>query len=150
MTRSYKAVALNVDGASLGSLREGLPGWDIELITGASTQSLRHDWNPGTVDLVVIAAGDLWTDTLGLCRELRSQVGRAHTPLLVLVAPAHDSLVKAALEAGADSCLLLPVHAKEIVSALKHLWQGNQPGRHTLNLDQARFADAWRDEGGQG
>jgi hypothetical protein len=27
---------------------------------------------------------------------------------------------------------------------------GNQPGRHTLNLDQAQREDRWRDDGGQG
>jgi hypothetical protein len=28
--------------------------------------------------------------------------------------------------------------------------QGNQPGRHTLNLDPAQREDHWRDDGGQG
>jgi hypothetical protein len=40
------------------------------------------------------------TQTLGLCRGLRSQAGRAQSPLLVLVQPGREPLVRAALEAG--------------------------------------------------
>jgi hypothetical protein len=58
--------------------------------------------------------------------------------------------VWAALEAGADSCLVLPVHAKGVASMLVHARAGNQPGRHTLNLDQAQIEGRWRDDGGQG
>ncbi len=36
-----------------------------------------------------------------------------------------------------DSCLVLPVHAKEVASLLARGRQGNQPGRHTLDLDRA-------------
>jgi hypothetical protein len=61
-----------------------------------------------------------------------------------------ESLVRAALEAGADSCLVLPVDAKEVASMLARRRQGTQPGRHTLNLDQAQREDRWRDDGGQG
>jgi DNA-binding response OmpR family regulator len=150
MPQRLKAVAFDLDAASLISLREALPEWDIDLVSKATTGSLTSDWDPGTADLVVIAAGDRTADTLGLCRILRSQVGRAQVPLLVLVPPDRNALVEAVLEAGADSCLLLPVHAKEIVSMLNHLREGNRPGRHTLNLEQAQYKDRWRDEGGQG
>ena len=71
-----------------------------------------------------------WPDLLGLTLPpgrvntgavqtrgvLRSQVGRAYTPLLVLVTPEQQTLVTAALAAGADGCLVLPVHAKELAS----------------------------------
>jgi len=39
---------------------------------------------------------------------------------------------------------------KEVVGVLAHARAGNQPGRHTLNLDQAQIEDRWRDDGGQG
>jgi hypothetical protein len=58
--------------------------------------------------------------------------------------------VWAALEAGADSCLVLPVHAKGMASVLARGRRGNQPGRHTLDLDRAQSEDRWRDDGGQG
>ena len=35
---------------------------------------------------------------------------------LVLVWPEQEALVRAALDAGAHSCLVLPVHAKDLVS----------------------------------
>ena len=75
---------------------------------------------------------------------------RRNAPLLVLVPVGQESLVRAALEAGADSCLVLPVHAKEVASMLARLQQGNRPGRHTLNLERAQTEDPWRDDGGQG
>jgi hypothetical protein len=33
---------------------------------------------------------------------------------------------------------------------LAHAQAGNQPGRHTLNLEQAQREDEWQDDGGQG
>jgi DNA-binding response OmpR family regulator len=88
-------------------------------------------------------------ETLGLCRGLRSQAGRARTPLLVLVRPGQQALARAALEAGADSCLALPAHAKELVTMLSRALAGSRPGRHTLGLDQPQSKDEWRDDGGE-
>jgi DNA-binding response OmpR family regulator len=88
--------------------------------------------------------------TVGVCRGLRSQLGRALTPLLVLVPPAREALVRAALEARANSCLSLPVHPKELVAMVARARGGNRPGRQTLNLDRAQHEDRWRDDGGQG
>jgi hypothetical protein len=58
--------------------------------------------------------------------------------------------VRAALDAGANSCLVLPVHAKDLVSMAARAQAGNRPGRHTLGLDRAQRKDRWRDEGGEG
>jgi DNA-binding response OmpR family regulator len=74
---------------------------------------------------------------------------QANTPLLLFVSAGQESLVRAALEAGADSCLILPVHAKEMASVLARVRHDNQPGRHTLNLDPAQIEDRWRDDGGE-
>jgi DNA-binding NarL/FixJ family response regulator len=84
-----------------------------------------------------------------LCRGLRSQAGRAHTPLLVLVSTAHDALVGEALDAGAHSCLVVPVHPKDLVRAVARARAGARPGRHTLGLDRDRGKDLWRDDGGE-
>ena len=69
--------------------------------------------------------------------------------MLVLVQPGRELLVRAALEAGADSCLVLHVHAKELVTMLSRALAGNRPGRHTLGLDQPQSDDEWRDDGGE-
>jgi DNA-binding response OmpR family regulator len=150
MSNRSIAVAYDLDAASLISLREALSGWEIEVVNGATIRSLTRDWNPGTADLLVVTARDQVAETLGLCRGLRSQAGRAHTSLLVLVSSGQEAVVRAVLEAGADSCLVLPVHAKQVVSMLARVRQGNRPGRHTLNLDRAQAEDLWRDDGGQG
>jgi DNA-binding response OmpR family regulator len=144
-----RVIAFDVDAESLTRLREAFPGWEIEATRGATADSLARDWNLGAVDLLVVGAGDRVAQTLGLCRGLRSQPGRARTPLLVLVPPAHDALVRAALDAGADSCLVLPVHPKHLVSMVARVRAGNRPGRHTLGLDQAQCDDPWRDGGGE-
>jgi DNA-binding response OmpR family regulator len=150
MSHRLRAVAFDLDAASLVSLREALPEWEIDLASKSTTTPLTLDWNPGAADLVVIATGDRVAETLGLCRGFRTQAGPLHPPLLVLVPPAQDALVKAVLEAGADSCLVLPIHAKDVVSMLTRSREGNRPGRHTLNLDHAQAEDHWRDDGGQG
>jgi PleD family two-component response regulator len=119
------------------------------VIHGATAGSLTRDWNPEAVGLMVIGACDQVTKALGLCRGLRGQAGRAHTPLLVLVRPAQEPLVRAALAAGAHSCLVLPVHAKDLIGMVTRARVGNQPGRHTLGLDRAQREDQWRDDGGE-
>jgi DNA-binding response OmpR family regulator len=57
--------------------------------------------------------------------------------------------VRAALDATADSCLVLPVHPKELVTMVSRALSGNQPGRHTLGLDRPQQLDRWRDDGGE-
>ena len=149
MPNGPKAVAFDVDPDSLASLGQALPGWEVQTIHGACPGLLTRDWDPGATDLLVIGAREQPGETLGLCRGLRSRAGRAHTPLLVLVRPGQESVVRAALDAGADSCLVVPVHPKDLVSMLARARAGNRPGRHTLGLDRAQREDQWRDEGGE-
>jgi DNA-binding response OmpR family regulator len=144
-----RAAAFDVDPESLSSLRAGLPGWEVETLTGSSTTTLEKGWNPDAVDLLVIGAGGSPALVLGLCRGLRSQVGRAHTPLLVLVLPGQEVLSAAALEAGADACLLRPIHPKEVAALVARAQDGGQPGRHTLGLDRAQPQNRWQDDGGE-
>jgi DNA-binding response OmpR family regulator len=115
----------------------------------ATRGSLLWDQEPTAVNLLVLGARDQVTETLELCRTLRCQAGLAQTPLLVLVQPAQEGLVRAALAAGASSCLVLPVHAKELVSIVNRVRAGNRPGRHTLSLHHAQSEDHWRDHGGE-
>ena len=144
-----RVIAFDVDPASLGSLRQAFPGWQLEAVNGATRESLARDWDLGEASLLVVGARADVTQTLGLCRGLRSQAGRARTPLLVLVWPGQEALVRAALDAGADSCLVLHVHAKELVTMLSRALAGNRPGRHTLGLDQPQSDDECRDDGGE-
>jgi CheY-like chemotaxis protein len=143
-------VAFDVDADTLACLREAFPQGEINPIHGATASCLRRDWDPGTTDLLIVSAGANADVTLGLCRGVRSQVGRARTPLVVLVQSAQQALVRAALAAGADHCLVLPVHAKDLIRTLARAREGNQPGRHTLGLSGAQREDPWQDEGGEG
>ena len=144
-----KILAFDVDPASLESLRQAFPDWQVESVNGATTASLDRDWDPGPASLLVVGAREEVADTLGLCRGLRGQVGRNRTPLLVLVRSAQEPLVRAALDASADSCLVLPVHPKELVAMVSRALAGNRPGRHTLGLDRPQRTDPLRDEGGE-
>jgi DNA-binding response OmpR family regulator len=149
MSERSKVVAFDVDASSLASLRQAFPECEIQEVAGASTGSLERDWNPGPVDLLVVGDRARTAEMLGLCRGLRSQTGRADTPLLVLVSPAREEFVREALEAGADSCLVLPVHPTGLVRVVTSARAGNQPGRHTLHLDRAQHEDPLRDVGGE-
>jgi hypothetical protein len=174
MPNQPRAVAFDVDTASMASLREALPGWQIHVVYGATAASLPCDWDPGAADLLVVGSRTNVTETLGLCRFLafctaysgdsrqegadtagvhgggQDQGRRGDAPLLVLVSSGQDQLAEAALAAGAHSCLVLPIHAKEVASMVVHARAGNQPGRHTSNLEGAQVEDPWRDDGGQG
>ena len=180
MPNRSKAIAFDVDQATLLSLREALTDFAIEEVNGATAASLSRDWDPETVDLLIVNAREDLAQTLQLCRFLvscgvlgrdgpavtdsqeetpkilglnrrRANVGRRrHSPLLVLVPPSHKSIVRDLLEAGAHSCLVLPINAKDVASMLVHAETGNQPGRHTLDLEGAQTEDRWRDDGGQG
>ncbi len=180
MPNQSKVIAFDLDQASLSSLRKALPDSVIEVVNGATAASLTRDWNPGTVDLLVVKARREVAETLELCRFLvscgvlardapvvtdsqeeipktlglhrrRRKVGRrSHSPLLVLVLPSQRSIVRDVLKAGAHSCILLPINAKDVANMLVHAQVGNQPGRHTLNLERAQTEDRWRDDGGEG
>jgi len=174
LPKQATAIAFDLDPASLSTLRKALPGWNIEILAGATAASLTNQWHPGKVDLLVVKADDETTRTLALCRflvrrpvvsrdsqkhatdtlgprgSLQTQAQRAHAPLLVLVPGGQEDLVNSMLEAGAHSCLMLPIEAKDVASMLVHARAGNLPGRHTDNLEQAQSQDRWRDDGGQG
>ncbi|OAI50920.1 hypothetical protein AYO44_17405 [Planctomycetaceae bacterium SCGC AG-212-F19] len=174
MKNRLKAVVFDLDHASLSSLRQAFPNWEFAVINDATPASLHHDWNPGEVDLLVVQARVEPARTFALCRvlgrrgvfsstvpneetevlgprgSLQTQAERAHAPLLVLVPSGQADLVLLALEAGAHSCLMLPINAKDVASMLVHARAGNQPGRHTSNLEGAQGEDGSRDDGGQG
>lgn len=149
MPHQLRAVTFDVDAPSLFSLREAFPQWAVDAADGEIAACLT-DARPASADLLVIGARADLTQTLGLCRGLRSQAGQAATPILVLVPPDQPTVVAAVLKAGATGCLVLPVHAKEIATMVARAHEGNQPGRHTLSLENAQREDRWRDEGGQG
>jgi FKBP-type peptidyl-prolyl cis-trans isomerase 2 len=170
-------ITFDVDGDSLASLREAFPGWELEEVHGA-VAALPRGWTPGTAAVVVVGARADVAETLALCRFLagpaaaasairpiaapetppegsplpggRFRARRAAVPTLVLLRPGQENLVEAVLEAGAHSCLVLPIHAKDAARMLARARAGNQPGRHTRNLEQAQTEDRWRDDGGQG
>jgi FKBP-type peptidyl-prolyl cis-trans isomerase 2 len=169
-----RAIAFDLDAANLASLKEALPGWEIETIDGSTPANLARDWGPGAAGLLVVAIRADAADTWGLCRFLASRpssladgarrnvdkAGLADplqsprrspaAPLLVLVPEGQEALIEAALEAGAHSCLVLPLRPKSVAIVLTHARAGNQPGRHTLNTETAQRKDRWRDDGGEG
>lgn len=162
--RPGRAVAFDVDAASLTSLREALPGWEVVAVDGTSAGCLARGAPGGPADLLIVGARANATETLGLCRLLaartaplagtQEEADDAHgppagAPLLVLVSPEQQTLVGAALEAGARSCLFLPIHPKQVASVLAHARAGRRPGRHTLGLDRAEETDPWQEDGGE-
>jgi hypothetical protein len=169
-----RAIAFDVDTSSSASLQEALPGWQIDTVYGATVASLPCDWAPGPVDLLVVGVREDVAETWGLCRFLERSTSavreseqaavettdlpknlleiarRTAVPLLLLLHTGQGVLVDAGLKAGAHSCLMLPINAKEVASMFVHAHAGNEPGRHTDNLEGAQTEDRWRDEGGQG
>ena len=145
MPSRLRAIAFDLDAASLISLQEALPEWKIEVVNGATAASLTRDWNPGAADLLVVKALEDVAETLKLCRFLvfcgvfstearqeaaqnrvrQNQALRPDAPLLVLVPSEHEEpLMRAALEAGAAGCLVMPFHAGEVANMLACVRQG--------------------------
>ncbi len=173
MHERLRAIAFDLDAASLTSLREALPEWDVEALTGATAAFLTDEWKPGPVNLLVVAAGEDVARTLELCRclcrigivstryakdtasilgprgSLQTRAQRSHAALLFLATAGEEGLVESALKAGAHSCLVLPIHAKEVTSMLAHARAGNRPSRHTLGLDRPQQNDPWQEDGGE-
>ncbi len=149
-----KAVAFDLDSASLIGLHEALPEWEIEVLNKATAASLTYDWNPGEADLLVVNLLEVG-EALRLCRflvlcgafstdsrEQAAQAPAAHRSretlprrpdtLLVLVPSGQESLLRAVSEAGADGCLALPFQPREVTSVLARVRQGHRPERHAL------------------
>lgn len=145
-----RGIVFDLDPDSLASLREAFSEWEFEAIDRVTTGSLERGWYPPVADLLVVGAGAQAAEALALCRGLRGQAGCALTPLLVLLRPEEEALVSAALEAGANTCLVLPIRGKDLRGVVARALAGNRPGRHTLSLDQPQLEDVWKDVGGEG
>src|SRR5687768_4979779 len=68
--RPLRAIAFDVDAASLTSLQEALPGWSVEIVIGGIINCVSRDWSPDSAALFVIGVHNNVTETLGLCRFL--------------------------------------------------------------------------------
>lgn len=145
-----RATALGIDGESLSMLQRDLPQWDIEALSATEGWSCIRSETTQHTDLLILGADIQKVESSALCRAIRSRAGHVDTPLVVLVSSGdEDELVNAVLDAGANGCLVLPVHIKNLVNLLHRAREGNRPGRHTLGLQRAQCDDPWRDEGGE-
>src|SRR5690349_834529 len=137
MSDQLRAIAFDVDTISSASLRDALPGWQIDTVYGATVASLPCAWVPGAVDLLIVGVREDVAETWALCRflthsstavresrpvaeesrglpkNLLEVARRMAVPLLLLLHTRQRLLVAAGLEAGASRCLMLPINAKE-------------------------------------
>src|SRR5271155_4487793 len=94
------ALVFDVDTESLTTIRQAFPSWQLEVFDEQAALSLTRKRDLEAVALLVVGSQEgQVSETLGLCRVLRRQAGREQTPLLVLVPPSRQGLVRAALEA---------------------------------------------------
>jgi DNA-binding NarL/FixJ family response regulator len=145
MSERPVVVTFDIDRVSLTALRQAFPEWEITSADGATPESLAH----AAADLLLVGPRERPAETVRLCRALRARAGRADTPLIVLVAPGEDGLASEALDAGAHSCLVMPVRSGDLTGAVARAVAGNRPGRHTLALDRPQQEDPWQDAGGE-
>jgi peptidylprolyl isomerase len=171
-TSPGRVIVFDPDAPSLAALYDALVGWRVDVVYGATADTLPCDWDPGDARLLIVGVSANMTDTLDLCRFLafcaalpqgsgsataqaadgdgRGVVRRDGVPLVVLMPHHAGTMVSAALEAGADGCLMLPLRAEDVRAVVGHGRTDTRQGRHTLNLDRAEREDRWSDEGGQG
>jgi hypothetical protein len=169
----FRAVAFDPDADSLAGLRGALPGWEIEVVNGATAASITQDWNRAA-DLLFVGAHEGGAEASDLCRFLvfcgvasksaregppgpagrhgggRQRARPVGAPLVVLLPPGQGAVGRAALAAGAAGCLGLPVDAGELVDLWARVRHVDRPGPPTIDRDLARALDRWRDDGGRG
>jgi two-component system OmpR family response regulator len=103
-------------------------------------------------------------DGCQLARLLRGQACFTQALLIAITGYADETHHLLCMEAGFDQWLVKPVEPSiverllqlekdrlaESGKRLAHARAGNQPGRHTPDLEQNQAEDRWRDDGGQG
>lgn len=111
--------------ASLGApLREA--GWEVDTRSGYPEAGSWPDEQPGHPDVVVVVVGPTVPDRVALYARLRRVVPSA--VIVVLCTSSDSSEVVAALQAGADDCMLEPHHPAVIVARLRaHLRRHPHP-----------------------
>lgn len=149
-TNQGRAVAFDVDPESLERIGQAFPEWTIDIFPSTVSQFRASEPLDEVADLLVLGGHHSGTPSAGLCRVLRTRFGCADTPLLVLVPPDTQSQVEAFLDAGANSCLILPIQVQELVDVFVRARAGNRPGHHTGKFDEAQQNDLWQDDGGEG
>jgi hypothetical protein len=170
-----RVMAFDPDPANMAGLREGLPGWRLEAVFGATADSFPCDWAPGAVNLLVVNARADTPETWDLCRFLASctspsdglrretaaapvrrwrlphEVRRGDIPLLVLVPTGQGHLIRAALAAGAHHGLVLPITARAMADVLAAIQITRPPRLPALHLAEGPDGeDRWSDDGGRG
>jgi hypothetical protein len=168
-----RAFAFDVDAASLSSLREALPAWELEAVNGATAASLPRDWGPGVAGLLVVGLRANVAESMGLCRFLAHRNsyacdpwqetvepgeppggggggGRAGALLVVLTPSGQEWLTEEALGAGTHRCLSLPLQAGQVTHLLSRPRADGDRGRRSPSPAGARAEDPWRDDGGEG
>jgi hypothetical protein len=138
---SGRAFAFDVDAASLGSLREALPGWEFEAVNGATAASLGCDWGTQLVGLLVVGLREKVAGSLGPCRFLAHRVSSAGYPrpgkagagkgrpgpLLIVLTPSGQESLLEGLECS-HRCLGLPLQPTEVARLLGHATAGDGTG----------------------
>lgn len=165
MSENRKARVFDVDPESMNSIEEALPGWEIDILYGATVGSLPSNWDPGAVDLLIVGPRENVSESLGLVRFLSycapfsrefhrdgiGSLGLRRGPtnpmrqpdalLLVLVPPAREDAIGAALRAGAHHCLVLPITAQDVARAVMPARVGHPPHRNAQHAYQAATED---------
>ncbi|MBI4563334.1 MAG: response regulator [Planctomycetes bacterium] len=80
-----------------------------------------YEWFP---DIVLADVMMPKLDGLALCREMKSQAGTAHIPVVLLTALTHRQALLKGWEAGADEYLFKPFHPTELVTRIRTLLAG--------------------------
>lgn len=87
--------------------------------------------------LIVLDATSSQWDSLSVCRQLKAATNKS-TPLLLLLPDAN--MIDEALNAGADDCLVAPIHARLLRRRIKH-WLKTQMLQRDVDRSQQRYWD---------
>lgn len=73
----------------------------------------------GAADLVILGLHLPWESTFDLVATIKSDPALLHIPIIVLIGPVPDSLIKRFYDLGANTVITRPVLWDELISVLK-------------------------------
>ena len=114
----------------------------VEARTGSEALLLAREHHPR----LILLAGDLIDmDAAAFCRSIRGSGETRETSLLLVVSKESDQTVRAAMEAGANDCLVFPLNRLDLDRKLG-IYLNIEPRRDARFLVQAKVESA-RDRG---
>ena len=142
-----RVLVLDDDATLRAAIRVALAQEGFDVVENAGAGEAEAELAAQSVDLLVMGVQLPGVSGIDLCHRLRERPATARLPILMLLNSGRSELRIAALSAGADDCLVLPLSPIELVVRAKNILRRLNPsvlqhlmrvGDLTLDLQSRR------------